>query len=339
MKTKQKNRNTKKFKKSINKKNHKPNKSTYSIQIRRFLKLFGNPQIEKLMLLNEYNLSEDTLTRFKEGEIEFHKIIHSLNKKEVLNELFKLHTSNPNTYKKIVEIFIFLPYQKFGNRKKTWFPNFYENISKFQQIRETNEQKIIPLYRAMTKSEFITSLSDGVQTPSWTSELKNIPTFIYNNLLTMNDNVVLIKSFFNENDICFIPSDFTNTEKEVWVRKGSKPVRTFCVGEYNKSHYLSMFDLNKIDNETLNKLTEDRILTNGFCTEECQSIINEITTQNSNDIIFKLSNFDLPKLNRKISKDKKLNSISKLLENVYTSLNKSIEYYETISSTLNPVNV
>ena len=291
------------------------------------------------MSLTEYNPSNDTLTRFKEGEIEFLKIIHSLNKTEILNELFKLHTSNPNTYKTIVEIFIFFPYQKFGNQKKTWFPKFYENISKLPQISERNEQKIIPLYRAMTKSEFITSLSDGVQTPSWTSELKIVPTFIYNNLLTMNDNVVLVKSFFNENDICFIPSDLTNTEKEVWVRKGSKPVRTFCVGEYNKSHYLSKFDLNKIDNEKLNKITENRILTNGFGTEESESIINLISTQNSDDVIFKLTNYDLPKLNRKISKDKKLNSISKLLENVYTSLNKSIEYYETISSKLSPVYV
>lgn len=338
MKTKQKKRDTKKFKKSIKtKKVNKPNGSILQTQSQRFLKLFGNPNIEKFINLTKPSSSEETLKRFEEGEYEFLKILYSLRNPNIFNELCKLHESHPNTYKSIIEIFLFLPYQKFGNKTKSWFPFFYDTISALPYKNKSNNHKLLPLYRAMTESEFIYSREDGVQTPSWSSDLNVISTFINNNLLTMNDRVVLVQSIYDENDICFIPSNLTNTEKEVWVRKGSKSFRTFVVGVYDKSDYLSKYNKNKLTDEKLLKLKQIMSGSNGFGTEESDSIKRELITSKTDDIINKLANVDLPKLGRKISKDKKLIHCPNILDQLNNGIEKSLSYYQNFSYGITPI--
>jgi hypothetical protein len=337
MKTKQKKRNTKKFKKAINsKKNQKPNNSVLLNQFQRFHKLFGSPNLEKFISITEEDSTFETLKRFKEGENEFLKIINSLNKTEVFNELTNLQKYNTKTYNEIVEVFIFFPYQKFGNRMKIWFSNFYDIISKLPEINNLNNQQLIPLYRAMTLKEFIYSKKNGVQTPSWSSDLALVPTFVKNNLLTMNDNVVLVKSLFLKDDICFIPSDLANNEKEVWVRKGANPFRTFILGEYNINHYLSKFDKNKIDEKKFNKLKELMSSSNGYKTKEADLIKSESILNQTDDIIYKITKVDIPKLSRKISKDKKLSQYPIVLKTLLDDVSESQNIFNKLCIGLIP---
>ena len=329
MKTKQKKRNTKKFKKTINAKN--PSKKSISIlqtQFQRFLKLFGNPDVQKFTSLTIPSSSEDTLKRFEEGEKEFYKILNSIRNISIFNELLKLYQTHPNTYKYIVELFLFLPYQKFGNKTKPWFPFFYDTISMLPYKNNSNNHKLVTLYRAMTESEFNCSLDGGVQTPSWSSDLNVVYTFIYNNLLTMNDKVVLVQSTYSEDDICFTPSNLTNIEKEVWVRKGSKAFKTFVIGIYDKSDYLSKFHKNKLTNEKLLKLKQIMSGSNGYGTVESDSIKRELANTQTDNIIDKLIKVDLPKLGRKVSKDKKLTNFPTVVEQIQSELGKSVSFYE-----------
>ena len=336
-----KNRNSKKFRKRLKSKSkiQSNNSQVYLTEFQKIERMFGNPNIDKFLKLTENGTTELTLNRFLEGEKEFQKVIKSFKKNYILKKLEKLNKTNPDLYTMVLEVFLFTPYKKFGNKSKSWFQDFYEFISKLPKTQTIPENNIISLYRVMTKSEFLKSLENGVQNPSWTLDLGIIMKFVKKNLLTMNENIVVVKSIFSSSEVSYSPSDITSGESEIWIRKGSKSIKTFVIGEYNKTQYLTQFDDTKIHVEKLSSLREIMSGSNGFGTNESEELRNSMLSESHDDVLYKFTKYDLPKLVRKLKKDRITKSIGDLNRVLQDSLGKYIKSYESICKTISPLTI
>ena len=340
-----KNRNTKNNKKSLknkskNKSKNQLNNGKNSLDVfQRINQMFGNPNIDKFSKLTENGSTELILNRFLEGEKEFQKVIKSFKKNYIIKNLEKLNKTNPGLYTMVLEVFLFTPYKNFGNKSKVWFQDFYEFVSKLPKTQTIPENNIVSLYRVMTKSEFLKSLENGVQNPSWTLDLGMVMKFVKKNLLTMDENIIVVKSIFSTSEVSYSPSDITSGESEIWIRKGSKSIRTFVIGEYNKTQYLTQFDDTKIHDEKLSSLREIMSGSNGFGTNESEELRNSMLSESHDDVLYKFTKYDLPKLVRKLKKDRVIKSIGDLNRLLQDSLEKYINSYESICNTISPLTI
>jgi len=336
-----KNRNSKKFRKRLkNKSKIQSNNSQGCLsEFEKIKRMFGNPNIDKFLKLTENGSTELTLNRFLEGEKEFQKVIKSFKKNYISKKLEKLNKTNPELYTIVLEVFLFTPYKKFGNKSKVWFQDFYEFISKLPKTQTLPENNIISLYRVMTKSEFLKSLENGVQNPSWTLDLGIVMKFVKKNLLTMDENIIVVKSIFLTSEVSYSPSDITSGESEIWIRKGSKSIRTFVIGEYNKTQYLTQFDNTKIHDEKLSSLREIMSGSNGFGTNESTELRNSMLSESHDDVLYKFTKYDLPKLVRKLKKDRVTKSIGDLNSLLQDILGKYINSYESLCNKISPLTI
>lgn len=333
-----KNRNTKNNRKSLKNKTKNSNNSLTLSQ--RINQMFGKPEIEKFDDLISNNSTENTINNFNEGENEFLKVIESLKKEYVLKSLENLNKNNPEMYTKIVEQYLFNPYVKFGNRSKVWFNEFYEFISKLPNTVTIPKNEIVPLYRVMTKSEFLLSLEEGVQNPSWTLDLGITMNFVKKNLLTMDENIVVVKSLFSTDEVSFSPTEFTIGESEIWIRKGSKSIRTFMIGEYTKSQFLTQFDDSKLSETKLSSFREITIGLNGYNSNESIHLWKSMISGSFDDVLYKFTKYDLPKLVRKLKKDRFINSLYEFNNSIHHyNLCKHIDSFEFLCSGISPLTV
>ena len=336
-----KNRNTKNNKKRLkNKTKNQSNNGNNSLnRLQRFSKMFGNPNINKFYKLTEDGSTENTINNFLEGEKEFQKVIESFKKEYLFKNLENLNKTNPEMYTMIVEIFLFNPYKKFGNKSKVWFHDFYEFISKLPKTVTISKNEIIPLYRVMTKSEFLKSLDEGVQNPSWTLDLGMVMRFLRKNLLTMDENIVVVESLFSTDEVSFSPTEVTLGESEIWIRKGSKSIRTFVIGEYTKSQFLTQFDDSKLDDTKLSSFREIMSGLNGFGTDESTDLRESMMSGSYDDVLYKFTKHDLPKLVRKLKTDRVTKSIDLLNDSLQHIVGKHIGSYDSLCNGISPLMV
>lgn len=322
------------------KKNQSINNNKSLNPFQRIQKMFGNPNIDKWMGIKDVSNSvENTLKFILEGEKEFQKVIKSFKKDYLLDKLQNLRRNNPEMYTMIVEVFLFLPYKKVGNKSKVWFNDFYEFISKLPQTVSISKNELVPVYRVMTKSEFMKSLDEGVQNPSWTLDLGLVMRFLKKNLLTMDENIVLVKSLFTSDEVGYSPTIITEGESEVWIRKGSKSIRTFVIGEYTKSQYLTQFDDSKMNDEKLSSFRKIMSGSNGYGTDLSDNIREGMLSGSHDDVLYKFTNDDLPKLVRKVKKDKVTQSLGEFSDFLETNIERYINSYKEVSSGIIPLTV
>ena len=198
------------------KKNQSINNNKSLNPFQKIQKMFGNPNTDKFFGIGGKS-TENTLKFILEGEKEFQKVIKSLKKDYLLEKLQNLRRINPEMYTMVVEVFLFTPYKKFGNKSKVWFNDFYEFISKLPETETISKNELVPVYRVMTKSEFMKNLNQGVQNPSWTLDLGIVMRFLKKNLLTMDENIVVVKSIFTSDEVSFSPTTVIEGESEVWI--------------------------------------------------------------------------------------------------------------------------
>jgi hypothetical protein len=336
-----KNRNTKNNKKSLkNKSKNQLNYGKNSLDVfQRINQMFGNPDVEKFFNLTNDGSTEDIMNKFIEGEKEFLKVIESFKKKYVIKNLENLHKTNPEIYTTIIEIYLFTPYKKFGNKSKMWFNDFYEFISELPETVTLSKNEIIPVYRVMTKSEFLISLVEGVQNPSWTLDLGMVMRFMKKNLLTMDENIVVVKSIFSTDEVSFSPTEVISGESEIWIRKGSKSIRTFVIGEYTKSQFLTQFDDSKLNDTKLLLFRELTSGLNGFGTDESTDLRESMMSGSHDDLLYKFTKYDLPKLGRKLKTDRITKSLGIFNDSLQHIVNKQISSYELLCKGISPLTV
>ncbi len=320
------NRGKKKFKKN---KQNGNNLSPYE----RILKMFGNPNMDILHFKGKGTCSTDeSFELHKSGEREFGKIINSFKKPYVLDKLIKIKSLDLKYYDSILKVFVVGPYVTYGNKFKSWFNEFYEFVSKLPiNDGDGNEETFIPLYRVMYKSEFHKMLKEGVQNPSWSIDIKNNPRFIKSNLLSNpSEEVVCVYSLFKTEQILHL--SVGKDEGEQWVRKGSIPHKTWVLGEYNYSQFKTGFV--DTDFENLRKI---QIGTNGYGTDEIGDNWGNVSGSHD-DINYKFLTMDIPKLSRKVSKDKDIEG-SPLQDFMMDTLDKFCEsdFQKHVKKTLKPV--
>ena len=327
--------------KNYQKKLNKLNQSNHNKSLSREEKVritMGNPNSKKWSKPDEGLSREEIQQFFLEGELEFMKVIKSMKKRSFLMTLLELSRKEPINYSRVVQYFLFEPYRKLGNKSKVWFNEFYEFVSNLP-LNSNRSNEILPLYRVMTKSEFMKTLDEGVQNPSWTLELVDSITFLKKNLLTMDENIVLIKSIFSSSEVCYLPEDRTELESEVWVRKGSKSKRTFVVGEYTKEQLLTGYETTEDVKEKLSKLGHLISGSNGFGDEETWGELESSMSSSHDDVIYKLIDSDLPKLVRKMKRDRFMGSLGKVGSHLQNRVDEHIHVWKEELESLTPLTV
>ena len=191
----------------------------------------------------------------------------------------------------------------------------------------------------MTKSEFMKTLDEGVQNPSWTLELVDSITFLKKNLLTMDENIVLIKSIFSSSEVCYLPENREELESEVWVRKGSKSKRTFVVGEYTKEQFLTGYEPTEDIEEKLSKLGHFVSGSNGVGDVETWDEVQSFMSSSHDDVLYKLIDSDLPKLLRKMKRDRVMGSLGKGNSYLQNRVDEHIHFWKEDLESLTPLTV
>ena len=320
------------------KKNQSINNNKSLNPFQKIQKMFGNPNTDKFFGIGGKS-TENTLKFILEGEKEFQKVIKSLKKDYLLEKLQNLRRINPEMYTMVVEVFLFTPYKKFGNKSKVWFNDFYEFISKLPETETISKNELVPVYRVMTKSEFMKNLNQGVQNPSWTLDLGIVMRFLKKNLLTMDENIVVVKSIFTSDEVSFSPTTVIEGESEVWIRTGSKSIRTFVIGEYTKSQYLTQFDYSKMNDDKLSSFREIMSGSNGYGSDSTDNLRESMLSGSHDDVLYKFTNDDLPKLVRKVKRDKVIQSLGEFNNSLETILGSYIDSYKKVSSGITPLTV
>lgn len=343
------NRGKKKFKKNRNKQNGN-NLTMWD----RILKMFGNPNTELMFPPKKSKTisDEESKKRHRLGMMEFKKVLNSIETKPYIKEkLVKLSKHDYGTYEGIVKLFLFFPYFDYGNKHQDWFEYFYEFISELPGcggvILNDNTKTGIPMFRSMEKSEFDEMLKNGVQHPSFTGNISEIPRFIKNQCLTSNEEIVVVSCFIRKEDLVIDPTisglrgSMKFGEQEYWVRKNTKPIRTNVIGRYTKEQYLSIFSPSVKETGLVERYKNVYINTNGFTENvEVTELLDKHVTEESDDIVLKFGTQDLPKLVNKWMKDKKLLSLDyTVVMKMCKVLKEWVEDRNDMFSELKPVTI
>lgn len=308
---------------------------------------------------NENQTSEERIKIISEGEKLWEKkFSHMMKNKNKINSFLNYIKHNPTVVNgsevlnQIIHREFFLPYELYGNKTKSWFPDFYEWVSKFNYVPKGNE--FYQFFRVMEKSEFLEMLKNGVQGISWSPYVSNSPMWIKKHFLSKpgseNDKMVVVGGLFQPEGLIFHCSRGSNSkdENEVWVRKGYKPLNIFTLGEYSYDDLMTHYNRNKVENN-ISELRKYYSTTNGFIGHNTKyhKILKKPINffglfKSSSPIKEKLFKVEIPKYVRKfkkcstVKKYQKLNSTSVeiFLEKHFTSLNNLVKFSEEINPTI-----
>jgi len=155
----------------------------------------------------------------------------------------------------------------------------------------------------------------------------------------MDENIVVVKSIFTSDEVSFSPTTVIEGESEVWIRKGSKSIRTFVIGEYTKSQYLTQFDYSKMNDDKLSSFREIMSGSNGYGSDSTDNLRESMLSGSHDDVLYKFTNDDLPKLVRKVKRDKVIQSLGEFNNSLETILGSYIDSYKKVSSGITPLTV
>lgn len=240
-----KNRNSKKFRKKLNKKNqmnkHHNFQSTTDWFNKNFNKCFNqknNQLLMKYMNENDESLtSKEKLEVFKKRNDLGNQIIDEILKNKVMIKRLMLFLLNHNqdTYSKMFQQFIYLPYNVVGNKHHEKFNEIYDFISEFSLGNlspTTNLEEEISLFRVMDDEEYNNFLiGNGVVSPSFTKNPFYLQYMRGNNTyMDVNKKSIFVMFKFKMKDLII---DFQMSgEGEIVIKKGSIPTFIKKYSEY-----------------------------------------------------------------------------------------------------------
>ena len=238
-----KNRNSKKFRKNLNKRNQQQsNYGTTKWFNKTFSKIFNynkNKLLIGYMGENDESLSsKEKLEVFKKrNDLSNEMIDNILNNKVIIKKLMLfLLKYNEDSYSKIFERYIYLPYNVVGNKHYEKFDEFYEFISQFSLgdiiPSMKNDSDEISLFRVMDEEEYNNFLSGkGVESPSFTKNPLYLQFMRGNNTyMNINKKSIFVMFKFRMKDIVI---DFQMSgENEIVIKKGSIPTFIKKYSEY-----------------------------------------------------------------------------------------------------------
>ena len=238
-----KNRNSKKFRKNLNKRNQQQsNYGTTKWFNKTFSKIFNynkNKLLIGYMGENDESLSsKEKLEVFKKrNDLSNEMIDNILNNKVIIKKLMLfLLKYNEDSYSKIFQQYIYLPYNVVGNKHYEKFDEFYEFISQFSLGDITpsmkNDSDEVSLFRVMDQDEYNNFLiGNGVESPSFTSNPMYLQFMRGNSTyMDINKKSVFVMFKFSIKDIVI---DYQMSgENEVVIKKGSIPTFIKKYSEY-----------------------------------------------------------------------------------------------------------
>lgn len=242
---KQKKRNTKSFKTKSNKRNqtnrnHQNHNSTdwFNKTFNNVFNYKKNKQLIEWMGENDESLSsKEKLEVFKKrNDLSSEMIDNILKNKLVIKKLMLfLLKYNEDSYTKVFQQYIYLPYNVVGNKHYEKFNEFYEFISQFSlgDISPTsNLDEEISLFRVMDEDEYNNFLiGNGVDSPSFTKNPMYLQFMRGNNIyMDINKKSIFVMFKFRVKDIVI---DYQMSgENEVVIKKGSIPTFIQKYSEY-----------------------------------------------------------------------------------------------------------
>ena len=362
MSKKRNKRNSKKFKKKLNRRNQfiprtNPVQSRFNKSKRyvdkRVDELFGNNEIDinKMMFRDGWDEMNSVKRRetFKEGELEWEKKFRiMLNNKDEINKLFNFLVTEPSlmgqgleVFRNIVKLNFYHPYELYGNKTKWWFSELYDWVSELK-VPVIGTQGIQILFRVMEKNEFLNQLDNGVQGISWSPDFTNCGMWIRKHFWSVpnseNDKMVIVGSVFKPTDVIMKVNQNDNTlsdsESEFWVKKNVKPLQTFTLGEYGYDDFIGPMNKQKIE-EKMKDIRTHYKETNGFIgteTKEKQFIVDN-TDETKHTIGLRLFGKEIPNLKKKIMKCKLVNQQRKINNSLFIEkMENQLNYYIESSS-------
>ena len=339
MSKKRNKRNSKKFKKKLNNRNHNGSFPTRSVTniMSKMKQLFGKDDdfISKYQFITDF---EERSEFFKKGEEHFVSNLKKMikNKNKIYSFLNFVKMTSRENFHTVIHNKLFTPYGLFGNQTKSWYSDFHELVSGIKNYKQNKNVK--ELFRCMTKEEFDYVRENGVKGISWTSDMKECPMFVKKHFLSVDnsnqDEMVIVSGFFSEEDIVYDSEDQTQyeveSEFEVWLKKNSKPHNLFLVGKYNFDDFSTTMKKSIV--KKLDFVRKFYRETNGICGVEMKKLLDQYQTDYRLDgIIKKMVTIDVPKYGRKLIGSKKVNLkmgsdyISKKIDYLTTGGNKMIE--------------
>ena len=231
-----KKRNTKSFKKRINKRNQMNKKHNFQSTTdwfnKNFTKYFNqknNQLLIKYMNENDESLtSKEKLEVFKKRTDLGNEIIDEIlkNKGIIKRLMLFLLKYDSDSYSKIFQQFIYLPYNVVGNKHHKKFNEFYDFISQFSLGNLSPDPSLeeeISLFRVMDEEEYYNFLiGNGVVSPSFTKNPFYLQFMRGNNTyMDVKKKSIFVMFKFKMKDLII---DFQMSgENEVVLKKGSKP--------------------------------------------------------------------------------------------------------------------
>tara|TARA_R110002072_G_scaffold56154_1_gene145683 strand:+ start:7344 stop:8399 length:1056 start_codon:yes stop_codon:yes gene_type:complete len=241
-----KKRDSKKFRKKLNRKNQTMKNhlkvNTIDWFNKNFNKVFKHEKNQKLiecMNKNDVGLSsEEKLEVFKKRNELSDEIIGDILKNKTMVKRLMLFLMNydSDNYNKIFQQYIYLPYNVVGNKHYQKFNQFYDFISEFSLgnlYPNSNYNDEVSLFRVMDEEEYNHLLNGGdVISPSFTKNPFYLQFMRGNNTyMDINKKSIFVMVKFKLSD-CII--DFVMSgENEVVIKKGSIPTFIQKYNEYD----------------------------------------------------------------------------------------------------------
>jgi hypothetical protein len=239
-----KNRNSKKFRKKLNRKNqtmkNQQNMNTIDWFNKNFGKVFNHNKNQKLIeYMNENDeglSSEQKLEVFKKRNDLGDEIIGDIlkNKTMIKRLMLFLFQYDEDYYSKIFQQYLYLPYNVVGNKHHNKFNEFYEFISQFSLgdiiPRMKNDTDEVSLFRMMDEEEYNHLLNGGgVVSPSFTKNPFYLQFMRGNNTyMDVSKKSIFVMVIFKVRD-CILDFEMSG-ESEVVIKKGSIPtfIKKYC---------------------------------------------------------------------------------------------------------------
>lgn len=193
-------------------------------------------------LIKEYNKGcNDKKNSDKFNDICQNIISENLKHKRYIIDIFRsLTKSNSQDFYKTWMKFIFTPYFFIGNKYMKNFNEYYDFLSSFHWVGDNNEEDELLLFRCMDNDEYLNFKNGGsTKSPSFSlipepiSYLKCVSTLID----LEKTNVIVCCGFKFKDIISVLPTE----EKEVLIRKGSKPTFIYKIIEFGKKDLVEQF--------------------------------------------------------------------------------------------------
>lgn len=223
----------------MNKKhNFQPTTDWFNKNFTKYFNQKNNQLLIKYMNENDESLtSKEKLEVFKKRTDLGNEIIDEIlkNKGIIKRLMLFLLKYDTDTYSKIFQQFIYLPYNVVGNKHHKKFNEFYDFISEFSLGNLSPDPSLeeeISLFRVMDEEEYYNFLiGNGVVSPSFTKNPFYLQFMRGNNTyMDVNKKSIFVMFKFKMKDIVI---DFhMSGENEVVLKKGSTPTFIKKYSEY-----------------------------------------------------------------------------------------------------------